>query len=397
MASKNQVTLTFAGDTDQLEKAFGKVGAASKDAADDFERSSKDITKSFDGVGNAAGDLDTRAMGFRDGITGVQDTMGGWSKLMKGDVTGGLLELGMGVGDLASSVENLVVPLAKTGLQSVKTSALWVKSHVAMAASTIATYAKVAAAAVAGAARAAAAAVVSVATQVAAWVVLGVQSLIAAAKVALAWLIAMGPIALVIAAVIGLVYLIVRNWDTIKRVISAGWEFVKRITASVWNGIKSVVTSIMGAVVGHVRMQINVVQSIFRALRSGIGAIMSGVADMITQPFRVGFGAIKGIWNKAIGGKGFTVPDWIPKPLGGKSFKIPKLADGGIVSSPTLALIGEAGPEAVVPLNQYNSSGAGSPVVLELRSSGSALDDVLLEVIRRAVHSRGGDVVRVFG
>jgi len=30
---------------------------------------------------------------------------------------------------------------------------------------------------------------------------------------------------------------------------------------------------------------------------------------------------------------------------------IPKLADGGIVTSPTLALIGEAGPEAVVPLS----------------------------------------------
>jgi hypothetical protein len=32
------------------------------------------------------------------------------------------------------------------------------------------------------------------------------------------------------------------------------------------------------------------------------------------------------------------------------SFTIPKLASGGIVTRPTLALIGEAGPEAVVPL-----------------------------------------------
>jgi hypothetical protein len=34
---------------------------------------------------------------------------------------------------------------------------------------------------------------------------------------------------------------------------------------------------------------------------------------------------------------------------------IPALAEGGIVSSPTLSLIGEAGPEAVIPLNQLDS------------------------------------------
>jgi hypothetical protein len=38
---------------------------------------------------------------------------------------------------------------------------------------------------------------------------------------------------------------------------------------------------------------------------------------------------------------------------------IPQLANGGIVMSPTLALIGEAGPEAVVPLNKANRQGQG--------------------------------------
>ena len=38
---------------------------------------------------------------------------------------------------------------------------------------------------------------------------------------------------------------------------------------------------------------------------------------------------------------------------------IPKMAEGGIVSKPTLALIGEAGPEAVVPLSKMNTGGGG--------------------------------------
>ena len=38
---------------------------------------------------------------------------------------------------------------------------------------------------------------------------------------------------------------------------------------------------------------------------------------------------------------------------------IPPMADGGIVNKPTLALIGEAGPEAVVPLSKMNAGGGG--------------------------------------
>ena len=46
------------------------------------------------------------------------------------------------------------------------------------------------------------------------------------------------------------------------------------------------------------------------------------------------------------------LPDWIPG-LGGKGINIPtipKLAKGGIVDAPTIAMVGEAGKEAVMPL-----------------------------------------------
>ncbi len=33
---------------------------------------------------------------------------------------------------------------------------------------------------------------------------------------------------------------------------------------------------------------------------------------------------------------------------------VPKMAEGGIISSPTIALVGEAGPEAIIPLNRAN-------------------------------------------
>jgi phosphotransferase system HPr-like phosphotransfer protein len=38
---------------------------------------------------------------------------------------------------------------------------------------------------------------------------------------------------------------------------------------------------------------------------------------------------------------------------------IPMLAEGGIVTSATLAMIGESGPEAVIPLDRAGSMGFG--------------------------------------
>ena len=84
-----------------------------------------------------------------------------------------------------------------------------------------------------------------------------------------------------------------------------------------------------------------------------------GLADIIKSPFTAAFNAIRNLWNSTVGGFGFEVPSWVPG-MGGKGFKIPKMAAGGIVNTPTIALIGEAGPEAVIPLS---SGGFGNTVI----------------------------------
>jgi hypothetical protein len=66
-----------------------------------------------------------------------------------------------------------------------------------------------------------------------------------------------------------------------------------------------------------------------------------------------------------VGKLSFTVPGWVPG-IGGKGFDvpdIPMLAQGGIVTSPTLAMIGEAGPEAVIPLNRAGGMGLGGNTI----------------------------------
>ncbi len=62
------------------------------------------------------------------------------------------------------------------------------------------------------------------------------------------------------------------------------------------------------------------------------------------------------------------------------SSSIPKMADGGIVTGPTLAMIGEAGPEAVIPLSQMSNMG-GSGVTINVAGGLSTSAEIGQSVV----------------
>ena len=108
----------------------------------------------------------------------------------------------------------------------------------------------------------------------------------------------------------------------------------------------------------------NVVDSVFSTIKNAVSggfSFLRGYLDFVLGVYKGIFNGIATLWNNTVGKLSFTVPSWVPK-LGGKGFDvpdIPMLADGGIVNSPTLAMIGERGPEAVIPLNRANAFGGG--------------------------------------
>ena len=63
----------------------------------------------------------------------------------------------------------------------------------------------------------------------------------------------------------------------------------------------------------------------------------------------------------------------------------PRLAEGGIVNSATLAMIGEAGPEAVVPLNRMGSMG-GTYVTVNISGSVTTERD-LVDAITQGIYN----------
>jgi hypothetical protein len=97
------------------------------------------------------------------------------------------------------------------------------------------------------------------------------------------------------------------------------------------DGIKTIVNSVIGFFAGMVNAALGAVNAIISAYNS-----IPLLPDIPPAP------------KVPVPQIGAT-----PKPVPGRA-GIPRMAEGGIVNSPTLALIGEAGPEAVVPLDQYN-------------------------------------------
>jgi len=135
-----------------------------------------------------------------------------------------------------------------------------------------------------------------------------------------------GPVGIAIAAIGGLItvgVLLYKNWDTIKA--KAG------------------------------------------ELASGVVTLFTGMKDGIVGAFRGGINGAIGIVNSGISSinqLAFDIPDWVPM-VGGKHFglnipTIPTLAEGGIATKPTLAMIGEGGEnEAVLPLSRLETMLSG--------------------------------------
>lgn len=167
-------------------------------------------------------------------------------------------------------------------------------------------------------------------------------------------------------------------WEKITGVFTAAWNAISGLGPWLWNGITGIFSGAWGAISGFGTWLWN---SITGAL-TGAWNVLSGLGSNL---FNSIWNSIKGIGNEAY--KAFhnaiatmlNAISNIELPLIGKPFKgllgtIPMLASGGIVTSPTLAMIGESGPEAVIPLNR--GGGMDQPAILNVYGNIYGVDDL---------------------
>ncbi|WP_432008933.1 phage tail tape measure protein [Streptomyces bacillaris] len=251
------------------------------------------------------------------------------------------------------------------------------------------------------------------------WIVLGIVALIAViALIIVKWD--------EVAAATG------KAWDWIVDKLGAAWGWIEEKLKTLWGWITSAASWAWGLVTGFVRKSINAVMNDINRIKS-IASSVGGWFDKIVSyvaglPGRIAKAA-SGMWDSLkygfINTINYVIWKWnnFSLTLGGGSIlgvgipsitlhtpDIPYLAEGGITTGPTLAMIGEgAEDEVVLPLSRLEQmldtgqhAGMRAPstskvepltvrTVLELVGADGEFKDFFQKVVR---DKAGGSVIR---
>lgn len=203
---------------------------------------------------------------------------------------------------------------------------------------------------------------------------------------------------------------------------------IQTVTTLVFGMAKMIISIITGLIEifrGFVDVITGIVNGDWRKACQGIAEILHGSWIVIRGIINAILGGVEvmsnGVVNAAntiidaFNGLHFNIPDWVPK-IGGKNFgfniahvravNVPRLANGGITTGRTIAEIGEAGTEGVLPLenntgwmdkfadklvNRMPSTNTPSTLILEM--NGKQFARVQLPYIKAEQQRIGVSVV----
>ena len=176
-------------------------------------------------------------------------------------------------------------------------------------------------------------------------------------------------------------------WETIKGVFSTVWDAIQNVVqtiftaiqsyisntinaisstiSNVWNGISSTISNVLNGIS-------NTVSNVWNGIKDSIGNAINGAKDLVSSAID----AIKGLFNFSISWPHIPLPHFSvsgsANPLDWLKGQIPRIgiewyAKGGIMTKPTLfgmngnnmMVGGEAGNEAVLPLNERTLGAIG--------------------------------------
>lgn len=238
----------------------------------------------------------------------------------------------------------------------------------------------------------------------------GVQSVLAGARMAAAWLAALGPIGIITIAVTAVTGLIVANFDSVRNVVLGVWSSITVAAINTWNSI----TRAFQNVGGWFTDRFNAARDGIMRAFGGLGGFFQGVWNNIVGIFgNVGTavgnaigGAFRNVINSIIGRAASIINGFIDSinfaigvinnipgvnigTLG--RLNVPQLASGGIITSPTLAMVGEGNePEAVIPLSKLDA-------ILERERGGTTNSNANITINMTGIMARSRADLRDIG
>jgi hypothetical protein len=201
--------------------------------------------------------------------------------------------------------------------------------------------------------------------------------------------------------------------------LAPAWAFLSStvigIVGSIIGFISDLITGITKVLTGIIDFIVGIFTGNWRKAWDGVKSIFSGIWDALTGVVKGVINVIIDVLNGFVAGINkisFDVPDWVPV-IGGKKWgfnikKIPKLAMGGVVDKPTVAQIGEAGREAIIPMERNlgaleklstmigdKINGNGQPIQLVVKIGEDTILDKFIEGIRDKNFETNGEVFSI--
>lgn len=230
-----------------------------------------------------------------------------------------------------------------------------------------------------------------------------VQTIIGGLSKAMAFL-AANPIVLVIAAITALVAAFVILWNKS--------EAFRNFWINLWNGIKTTASNAWNAITGtitgawdKIRAKFANWSAFWSGLWSSVRNKFTGLGQALGNAIS---GAVKGGLNRVIArvetiintaiallNSGIALVDALsPGKLGRiKPLHLPRLAEGGILNGARAVIAGEAGPEAIIPLDKLfkqmdkmaEEIDGGGVIINVYGAAGQSVNELAAEVERRLV------------
>ncbi|MFE1539485.1 phage tail tape measure protein [Streptomyces microflavus] len=221
-------------------------------------------------------------------------------------------------------------------------------------------------------------------------------------------------------------------WDWIVKKVTGAWDWIVQKTTAAWDWVADKTTAVWDWIVADVKDAVDDLMAIVGwigklpgRVAGWFGQVVSWVAGMGGRISR----AAGGMWDSIVSGFKYAVNQLIwmwnslSFTLGGGSFMgvgipsmtlhtpdIPYLAEGGVTTGPTLAMIGEGQEdEAVLPLSRLEqmlstgqhegmrapSVGKVDPIVVGARVELVGGDSEFRDFLQKVVRDRaGGSIVR---
>lgn len=192
-------------------------------------------------------------------------------------------------------------------------------------------------------------------------------------------------------------------FNAMAQILSGIWDTISGTASTVWNGISSTLSGIWDGITGTVSTVFNGISSTISGVWNDISSTASSIWNGIKDTIDTAINGAKDLVGRAIDGiKGFFnfqfkwphIPlphfkasgslnpmDWL-KGKGIPSIGIEWYAKGGILTKPTafgmngnsLMVGGEAGKEAVLPLNERNLSAIGRGIAQTMDPQGTVIN-----------------------